>query len=351
MGYDLAMYLDDIESRIDPGDEQAIYDAWVAHSECRLSGHGEGRSMPSRKASPSGIRWPGTTVNESLESIDAMIYSQLKQVSDMLEYGGKNLLWMRANYGVGILPTVFGCPIFVMPPETNTLPNVRPLPGGEDALRAVAEGEIPDFSAGWGANVFACAERFAAIRQQYPKIARWVRIDHPDCQGPIDLAELLWGSDIFYTLYDQPALVHALLEKITATYIAFLDRWFSIVPTTDGYHTYFGRMHKGTLTIRNDSSMNLSPGHYVEYVRPYDQRVLTHFGGGMIHFCGRGTHFIGLMGELEKLYAIDLSQPHLNDMEIILSATVDKGITLHTLPDPGIEKLRDGGHRFDLLAL
>ncbi len=74
--------------------------------------------------------------------------------------------------------------------------------------------------------------------------------------------------------------------------------------------------------------MNLSPPMYEEFVRPHDQRIFDELGGGIIHFCGRGDHFIAAMSEMTGLYGIAMSQPHLNDMEVIYANTVDKGIGL-----------------------
>ena len=80
--------------------------------------------------------------------------------------------------------------------------------------------------------------------------------------------------------------------------------------------------------IRNDSAMNLSPAFYEEFSVPYDARLLEHFNGGMVHFCGRGDHYIEALCNLPMLYGVNLSQPHYNDMEKIYRNTVDKGIPL-----------------------
>jgi hypothetical protein len=74
--------------------------------------------------------------------------------------------------------------------------------------------------------------------------------------------------------------------------------------------------------------MNLSPRMVREFATPYDQRLLDEFGGGAIHFCGRGDHYIEGLGALRGLHAINLSQPGLNDMEKIFTNTVDRGINL-----------------------
>lgn len=81
--------------------------------------------------------------------------------------------------------------------------------------------------------------------------------------------------------------------------------------------------------LRDDSAMNISPAHFREFVMPYDIKILGEFGGGAVHFCGRGDHYIADMtSQYPMLYAINMSQPHLNDMEKIYRCTIDSGILL-----------------------
>jgi hypothetical protein len=44
-----------------------------------------------------------------------MIYQQLRGVSDILADGGGELLSVRPNYGTGIIPSMYGAEIFIMP--------------------------------------------------------------------------------------------------------------------------------------------------------------------------------------------------------------------------------------------
>lgn len=322
----LRPFLEDLENRLIPEQEEAIRTAWEDFA-C-------GRSAsapfipPKRRPVPAGIPWPKVKINEALANREKMVLRQLSNCSRNLEHPTDFVLWMRPDYGVGTLPSVMGAEKFIMPEEKETLPNVRPLAGGQEAIRALAEAPLPDLNSGFGVDVFAIGELFREIRSEYPKIGRYVFWEHPDCQGPMDICELLWGSDLFLAFYDEPELIHALLRKTVELYKAFLDRWFSILPEQSGFHAYFGRLHRGAITIRNDSAMNLSPALYQEFIFPYDQELLRHFHGGAIHFCGRGDHFLPHMQQTEELYAIDMSQPHLNNMDIILASTIDRGINL-----------------------
>ena len=44
-----------------------------------------------------------------------------------------------------------------------------------------------------------------------------------------------------------------------------------------------------------------------------------------MHYCGKGDHFVPILAKEKALTAINLSQPHLNDMDIIFKAAYDYG--------------------------
>ena len=321
----LEQCLEDLESRLDESREEANRQAWVDFLEGRTPG--DIFTPPPRRANPAGVAWPGVHINDALADPEAMVLRELAACSAMLD-GGAMRLNVRCNYGSGILPTLFGCELFIMERAMDTLPAARPL-GSAEAVRRVVAAGVPDLDAGLGRRVFQTAQLVLEVFRRYTKIGRHVVLYHPDIQGPIDVAEVVWGSDIFYAFYEERSLLRDFLAVITETYAAFMRRWYELVPPPpDGYATHWGLLHKGRLMLRNDSLMNLSPAAYVEFVRPHDQRLFDEFGGGAMHFCGRGDHYIGEMVTMRGLTAIQLSQPRLNDMDTIYRHTVDRGLVL-----------------------
>jgi hypothetical protein len=338
---ELQAYLDDIERRLDEQEEAALFKAWKCFADGAL---GEGPFEPSpREPREPGIDWPKININDALNDEELMLMHQFAGVSAALGGGGARMHTVRSNYGVGIIPSILGAEIFIMPYEMDTGPNGRPLAG--DGIKRLLDADLPGFTNGFGARVLSVGEKYMEIKHEYPKIAEYLRIDHPDCQGPFDLCELLYGSEVFVDLYDKPDLIHALLRKITDFYKAFLDKWFAIVPRLDDYHSFFGILHKGSICVRDDSAMNLSPGLYEEFVFPYDYEVLKHFKGGAVHFCGRGDHYIKKMSEMDCLYHVDMSQPDYNNMAAIIENTIDKGITLVTARGKYLDSLPGGKQR------
>jgi len=317
--------LEDLEERIDPHQEQRLLAEWREFADGRF----EGELFCPRRSEPAPprVKWPKVSVNEALADFDAMALQQFGECSQRLANAEGYLLNVRCNYGTSIMPLLFGTERFIMPEEMDTLPTCRPL-GDVDAIKRIVAAGMPDLRGGDGARVMEMGIRFAAVCKVYPNIGRYVHIYHPDLQGPMDIVELLWGSSLFYALYDMPDLVHELLELVTETYIAFMREWQKIVPPGDGHSAHWGLLHRGHIMIRDDSAMNLSPEMFDEFVRPYDQRLLDEFGGGAIHFCGRGDHYIARMCEMRGLHAVNLSQPEMNDMETIFRHTVDRGINI-----------------------
>ncbi len=318
-------YLEDLENRIDDETEERLFSDWLGFWEGRFDG--EVFSPGRRKASPPGVNWPTISVNAALDDFDQMALQQLGRCSQALAAGSGELLCVRPNYGTGIIPSLFGAKAFMMDDDLDTLPTSRPL-GGIDKLKAVINKGVPDVHSALAGRALRMAERFIAIKKQYPRIGKHVHIYHPDVQGPMDIVELLWGSNLFIDIVDMPGLVKELLELVTETYVSFMRAWQELVPFGNGYAVHWRMLHRGQVMLRDDSAMNFSPGMFAEFIRPYDQRILDQFGGGAIHFCGRGDHYIAKMSRTRGLYAVHLSQPECNDMETIYRNTVDMGIKL-----------------------
>ena len=335
MAIELEKYLADLEERIDPAIERENQRLWIDFLENGF----EGEIFSPQRPQPSKPKtdWPDININDAIEDIDLMVLDQLHAVSNVLSNGADNRLGVRSNYGTGIMSSLFGCERFVMPRETNTLPTTKPLES-QDRLKELLDAGVPDIHSQFGGEVFNCAERFAEVFTGYPKISEFVELYHPDMQGPIDILELVWGSEMYLGFYDQPQLLKDMLELITQTYIEFLRAWFDLVGIGNRHSVHWGGTMKGNVMLRNDSLMNMSPELYVEFVRPLDQRIFDEFDGGAIHFCGRGDHYIEEMSRMNGLSVIAMSQPEYNDMETIFRNTVDRDIKIIGLPKQAAEQ-------------
>lgn len=331
--------LDDLETRIDESVEQDNRKAWVDFIEDRCDE--DVFFPPTREPDPPSINWPRVTVNQAIREPEAMLIQQFAGCSGVLSSGSAARMCVRCNFGTNILPSLFGCETFFMDEQLSVLPTGVPLHSAERVRELVSAG-VPDLRGGFGGPVFELAERFLEILRSRPKLERNIPLYHPDLQGPMDTAEVVWGSEMFLAFYDDRQLIADLLDVITDTYIAFMRAWYDLVGPPEEYSSHWGMMHKGALMIRNDSLMNLSPETYVEFARPCDQKLFDEFSGsGAMHFCGRGDHYIEPMSEMSGLTAVHMSQPHLNDLETIYRNTVDKRIKLIGLREPGLRPGRN----------
>lgn len=324
----LEQCLNDLEERIDESVEAELRRQWKQF--CRLEFRGDMFS-PSRPAmNPPKFAWPVVRTNEILADFDKMALQQFAGCSGSLEAGNGFPLMVRCNYGTPIMPVLFGAELFVMPEEMDCLPGSRPIGGGTDAIKALLDRGEPSLDHPYAQKVLEMGRRFMAVKRAHPKIGRWVDVYHPDLQGPMDVLEMIWGSDIFVALYEEADLVHAMLDLVCRTYGRFMRAWEALCPPPPPGDPagHWGLMHPGRIMLRDDSAMNLSPEMFRQFILPYDQRLLEEFGGGAIHACGKVDHWAPLLGEMKGLKAFNMSQPHLNDMEIVWQSTVDKGLVI-----------------------
>jgi len=322
----IEVFLRDLEQRIDRRVEEELFKQWRV-----FAGGGSKESIfsPRRPAmSQPSVEWPHVLVNDALVDFEAMALQQLEGCSKALAEGSGALLAVRCNYGTAILPSLFGGELFLMDRAIDTLPACRPLPGGSDSIKRLLDRGVPDLSAGQGAAVFGMGQYYKELFKDSPKLSEHVHIYHPDLQGPMNACEMLWGGSLYVDLYDKPDLVKDFLSLVTETYTRFMRRWNGLFPPLDGFAVHWSMLHRGCIMIRNDAATNLSPAMYEEFVRPCDERLLDEFGGGGIHFCGRGDHFIARAAEMRGVHAVNITQPHLNAAETVFQNTIDRGIQL-----------------------
>ncbi len=325
--------LDDIEKRIDPDSEEDYRAQWKAFWDGNIT---EPCFIPKRKKlTKPTIAVKQIHINDCLENMELMLDAQLADVSSRLS-GEKAALGMRANYGTGIMTSLFGAEIFEMPRETNTLPTTRSF-NDSDKMREILDKGMPDLTNGFGGKVLEFGEMCSEIFEKYPKIKKYVEVFHPDTQGPLDIAELLWGGEMFYEMFDDPDFVHDVMRLITDSYKAFMDKWYSVSPTPRReMNVHWGIMHRGVILLRLDSGMNISRDFYEEFSRPYDCELLDYYGGGCLHFCGTGDHYVPSLCEIDNLYGINMSQPHLNNMDVILQSVNNADKRIFGLKDADV---------------
>ena len=219
---------------------------------------------------------------------------------------------LRANFGVGLVASVFGARIEQL---GNNPPWVHPFESADEFWSAVEQSPL-DFSRGWIPRV---EERYAAYRRilsGYPELARLLRLVLPDLQGPMDTLELLRGSEVFADFCAEPERIAQALDKLV-TFQAGLARQLetSVTDGPAGWTHQHGFRVRGAILVRADTAIMLSPSMYRDQVKPHDGRLLREMGGGGIHSCGKIEHLAGEFLSVDSLTCLDLGQPLLNDMD------------------------------------
>ena len=197
--------LDDIERRISPEVEDEFLGQWEKfwageHSDIIFSPKRKEVSAPAVEVKPINI-------NDALEDYELMLDSELVRVSRALETG-EGALAIRANYGTGIIPSLFGAKIFTMPREQNILPTSIPF-GDEDSIRRIIDGGVPSLDIGFGGKVFEYGEMCREIFENYPKIAKYL---------PTTITD---GNSLIYGLKTAEDYIGALIASIASCIVCF----------------------------------------------------------------------------------------------------------------------------------
>ena len=110
-----------------------------------------------------------------------------------------------------------------------------------------------------------------------------------DTQGPLDLAHLMLGDDLFYALYDDPPLVHHLLELCVELNIRAHTWMKELIDEPLDHLHHSNSLYAENMGIRicEDTTVIINPEAIEETALPYTSKLAAHFGGGWMHYCGR----------------------------------------------------------------
>lgn len=273
--------------------------------------------------------------SKAFNDIETMMYNELIECVRAVDVQDDSLLMIRANYGVGTLPSLFGMKSILT--EGTDMPWCEKAKSIEEIEQIIFNG-VPELSRGFGDKVIETYKYYREQLKPYPKCKDLIKLYHPDLQGPFDIAHLIWGSDIFIALYDKPDMVHALMQVVTDTYISFMQKikpYLNEDIDEDRCSYHWGNIYLGSIVLRNDAAVNVSNVIYEEFIRPYDEQVLSAFGGGSTHFCGRADQNVFQMAEAKGNRAMNFGyMPNIEFGEVFLNMVKDK-FTTNKIPIVG----------------
>ena len=134
--------LEDLERRLDAATEDDLAAQWEAFLRDRFDGD---LFMPQRKTvSQPGVPLPDVHINDAISDLELMLRSQLKDAAWTLSTR-TSIPCIRANYGTGILSSLFGAELYIMPRDMHTLPTTRQF-GSTDKILALLDRGIPQLT-------------------------------------------------------------------------------------------------------------------------------------------------------------------------------------------------------------
>lgn len=249
----------------------------------------------------------------NLSAVEKHCYDQIFGLVGLAASGSDAQLAVRANTGCGTIATIAGCKL--LPSETSLPWTIHISRDEIDAFDPDA-----DFSTmGIMPEVKAYFECYKAVLPDF------IHTFLADTQGPFDLAHLLYGDEIFYSIYDEPDFVVELMQKVTKLYIRatkMMKEWTN-EEMDSCYHGY-SALSNGGARICEDTSTLLKSESIAEYVLPYQIEALKNFGGGFIHYCGDNQALYDGVINNPYMRVLNFGNPERHDFEKVIPDLIEK---------------------------
>jgi len=268
--------------------------------------------------------WPIFEYGEVFKDPEKMLLDELLTVYEGTLIKDDKVYVIRANYGVGIIPSLFGCEIIQ---SGNDLPWVKPMDSLDDIKKIVKKG-VPDVNTGMVSTINETQDFFRSKLRDYPNLRKSVHIGMVDNQGPFNIAVSMRGPDLFVELYDHKALIKDFLELITQTYIEFSRNQKKRTDEEMNIGYYFQYRLSSGVKISEDHALSISPQMYDEFCLPFNARIGEEFGGMSILLCGQTKHIIKDIIETPHLKGIIYWSENFDDLVYAYQLAKDKKICL-----------------------
>jgi len=289
---------------------------------------------------------------------ERILYDQIKEIDDDF------VPYLMPWFGTIVTASAFGCQIeFPYKGDPAANPRYYPVHTPADIQKL----RLPD------PEKNGLMPRVLEF-MHYMRTNSFLPVGITDFQGPLTTANQLMGYDkLIYLMTDYPNSMHALMDIVTETLIAWVKvqkEWIG-EPMDQCFadqQVYLGG-HAG-IWFSDDDAVLMSPKTYKEFVVPYNSRILTEFNGGIVHYCGNGTHQVenflntrGLLGlnvynlynirslaELKSrieghfiLFACDFTPvEYQNYFEELLSSITYRGLVINSQFSPVVGLLKGG---------
>ena len=238
---------------------------------------------------------PSANFSEAFYDADIMLCNQVRASCGAGNSRSDAVPSIRANLGTGVTLATIGLQQEVF---TDKMPWLKQHLSRDEVARLTVE-DIRlrgDFERG-----LSYIRRFREI------LGESLPVYCMDTQGPLDLAHLIMGDDFFLALYDDPPLVHHVMEIALQIGIK-THKWMK-----EAMGEPVDRIHHGNglyaenmgVRICEDTTVIISPDAIAEFAMPYTQRLAREFGGAWTHYCGRNDHLSEAICNIPEIRGIN----------------------------------------------
>jgi len=282
-------------------------------------------------------RFPSWTPSETHFDLDKMLLTGMKGMAAAAQSGMQAVPSIRANMGCGIFPSLF--------------PGIKPLLFEDGKMPWVVEHMSQDEITALREKDIVLTDEFKLALEHMAycadKTAGMGTFVYPlDLQGPFDMAHIVYGDPFFYDMYDEPDLMHHLLDLCCYAIELGLDECLKVMPRSDEYIAHYNGVilprSLGGIKVSEDTSTLVGAEHIDEFVVPYTTRILEYAGGGYIHYCGKNDHLLDRVLAMPLARGLNFGNPDMHDMEDILRRTAAAGKVFYgNVASRGDEPLAD----------
>jgi hypothetical protein len=237
-------------------------------------------------------------------SIEEIYRNNIAYVDEKLQLEWTDdLPFLEPWIGTGVYANAFGCEYHF---RDDNAPHALYRYHKIEEVRGV---EYPDYrKSPIMAMVLDCIDCFRQRTRDSLPIAL------TDTQSPFDTATLILDAAEFFTAcYAEPETVAELLQKITDLIVEFsrvqIDRIGPELLVQPG-HSMPSFVGGPGISISDDNLAVSSPQINRRFALPMDEQLAKAFGGLAIHSCGVWTHTMAMLGDFEKMTAIDCAVGH-----------------------------------------
>lgn len=162
-----------------------------------------------------------------------------------------------------------------------------------------------------------------------------------DMGGAMNVAFTLMGGTEFYmAAHDAPEATHHLSDFISDVFIAFAEACIEAaggidrVTSTDFPYVWQPEGRKGHCS--DDICAQFSPEFFNRFSKPYNNKIFSRFGGGMLHNCGPNPCAGEYLWHEPRIYAVDLAYDFSKgDLAAFKKAFAGEGVIYFGMaPDP-----------------